>query len=290
VPAGRSWIVPLVLAAGCGDRPQAVAPPEDVHHEGLHNVLAVGDGLLSGSSPEGDAGFDSLQALGVKTVISVDGAPPDVAAARDRGMRYVHIPVGYGGITREQAVLLCKAATELPGPIYVHCHHGKHRGPAACVLIRLARGGWSADEALAFLKSAGTDPRYEGLYANAREFTPPTEAELRACPSIFPERVDVGGLAARMVEIDEVWDRIKKKPEAAEVVQLVEHYRESARLPETERRGARFKSVLADAAAAARDLEGALRTGNDAARKAAFDRSAGLCTSCHREFRDRPRK
>jgi protein tyrosine phosphatase (PTP) superfamily phosphohydrolase (DUF442 family) len=284
VSGRRPWLLLVLCAVGCGDRPQPVAPPEDHPHNGLHNVLSVGDGLFSGSSPEGAAGFDSLRARGVQTIISVDGAPPDGAAARDRGMRYVHVPVGYGGITREQAVLLCKAATELPGPIYVHCHHGKHRGPAACALIRLARGGWSADEAREFLKSAGTDPRYEGLYANARDFTPPTEAELRACPSIFPERVDVGGLAARMVEIDEVWDRIKKQPEAADVVQLIEHYRESARLPNTE------KMRFADAAAAARDLEGALRSGNDAARKAAFDRSAGLCTGCHREFRDRPRK
>ena len=254
------------------------------HPDGLHNVLPVGDGLFSGSSPEGDAGFDSLAALGIKTVISVDGAAPDVAAARARGMRYVHIPVGYGGITREQAVLLCKAAAEFPGPIYIHCHHGKHRGPAASALIRLARGGWSADESVEFLKAAGTDPRYEGLYANVRDFRPPTEEELRACPSVFPERVDVGGLAARMVEIDETWDRIKKQPEAADAVQLVEHYREAARLP-AEDRGARFGSLLADGEAAARDLEQALRSGNDAARIAAFDRSAGLCVSCHASSR-----
>jgi protein tyrosine phosphatase (PTP) superfamily phosphohydrolase (DUF442 family) len=283
VPGGRSWIAILLFTAGCGDR-QPPAPPEAPRDDGLHNVLPVGDGLFSGSSPEGDAGFDSLQSHGIRTIISVDGAPPDVAAARARGMRYVHIPVGYGGITRDQAVLLCKAATDLPGPIYVHCHHGKHRGPAACTLIRLARGGWAAADAVAFLKAAGTDPRYEGLYANARDFPTPTEAELRTCPSNFPERVDVGGLAARMVEIDELWDRIRTKPAVTDVVQLIEQYRECARLSETS------KMPFPHAEAAARDLERALRTPDDASWKAAINRSAGLCTKCHHDFRDRPHR
>ena len=91
-----------------------------------------------------------------------------------------------------------------------------------------------------------------------------------------------------MVEIDEVWDRIKKTPEAGDVVQLIEHYREAARLPETEKRGTKFRAVFSDAETAGRELEGALRSGTDEARKAAVDRSAGLCASCHREFRDRP--
>lgn len=288
MPGPRYWIVPLLVAAGCGQSPRPAEPP--AHVAGLHNLISVGDDLFSGSSPEGDEGFRSLEGLGIKTIISVDGASPDVAAAKAHGLRYVHIPVGYGGLTRDQAVMLCKAATDYPGPVYVHCHHGKHRGPAAVALIRLARGGWSADDALAFLKTAGTDPRYEGLYANVRDFTPPTADELRACPATLPEKVDVGGLAARMVEIDEVWDRLKKQPAAADAVQLVEHYREAIRLPDPLGRGPKFSTLLAEAEAAAGDLERGVRSGNDGARKAAFDRSAGLCVSCHREFRDRPRK
>src|SRR5262245_14950937 len=48
---------------------------------GLHNVYRITDKLFSGSSPEGDEGFRSLQELGIKTVISVDGARPDVGSA-----------------------------------------------------------------------------------------------------------------------------------------------------------------------------------------------------------------
>ncbi|MBU6208995.1 MAG: hypothetical protein KGR22_03710, partial [Planctomycetes bacterium] len=58
---------------------------------GLHNLVAFHDDVWSGSVPEGDAGFDSLTSLGVRTIISVDGALPDLERARARGMRYVHL-------------------------------------------------------------------------------------------------------------------------------------------------------------------------------------------------------
>jgi len=65
---------------------------------GIHNLHLAMPGLWSGSGPEGDAGFASLKKLGVKTVISVDGAKPDIERARRYGMRYVHLPIGYAGV------------------------------------------------------------------------------------------------------------------------------------------------------------------------------------------------
>ncbi len=167
----------------------------------------------------------------------------------------------------------------------MHCHHGKHRGPTAAALIEMDRG-WSAAEATEFLKRAGADPRYEGLYADVTGFRPPSAEELRAAPSTFPEVVDTGGLTARMVEIDEAWDRLKKDRTAiASAVQLVEHYREAARLPEV--RSAAFLKGLAEAEQTAGELESAIRVGDSKARDTLFDRTAAQCASCHRAFRDR---
>src|SRR5438067_12591502 len=64
---------------------------------GLQNVCHLAEKLYSGSAPEGDAGFESLQKLGVKTVLSGDGARPDVERARKHGVRYVERPFGYDG-------------------------------------------------------------------------------------------------------------------------------------------------------------------------------------------------
>ena len=53
---------------------------------GLRNVVAFNRELISGSVPEGAAGFESLVALGIKTIISVDGATPDLARAGAVGL------------------------------------------------------------------------------------------------------------------------------------------------------------------------------------------------------------
>jgi hypothetical protein len=281
-------------SAGCAppapaDEARPAAGPTDM--SGLHNLFRVRDDLWSGSIPEGDAGFASLRDLGIRTVLSVDGMTPDVTRAQAHGLRYVHLPIAYGGVTREQAVRLAKAAAGLRGPIYVHCHHGKHRGPTAAALMCQSRpDGWSAEEAQAFLARAGTDPRYEGLYAAVREFRPPSAEELAAVPADFPEVTGIGGLAARMVEVQDTWDRLTQSPleaRAALAVQLVEHYREAARLPEVRTRPEAFRSSLADAERAARELERAIRSGDGSAGVAVTDRCARQCAACHRDYRDR---
>jgi protein tyrosine phosphatase (PTP) superfamily phosphohydrolase (DUF442 family) len=129
-----STVVLVFLLIGCGRQPAApttqAATPNPDNLPGLHNVHRLSDKLISGSSPDGAVGFQSLKQLGVRTIISVDGAKPDVEAAKQAGLRYVHLPIGYGGVSEEQGLRLARAVHDLPGPIYLHCHHGKHRGPA----------------------------------------------------------------------------------------------------------------------------------------------------------------
>src|SRR5262245_19658660 len=108
----------LVLAfavIGCpgpGPAPPSAPAPADparVEAPGLPNAYRLTDRLYSGGNPEGDAGFASLQQLGVRTVISVDGARPDVERARTYGLRYVHLPIGYDGVPEGQALRLARA-------------------------------------------------------------------------------------------------------------------------------------------------------------------------------------
>jgi hypothetical protein len=64
----------------------------------LPNLVRVHEKVISGGLPEGDAAFQELAALGVKTIISVDGMTPDVGMAAKHGLRYVHLPHGYDGM------------------------------------------------------------------------------------------------------------------------------------------------------------------------------------------------
>lgn len=310
----RSWIVWVLLIclafAGCGrsrvsDPPTLTvfAPISLGDRPGLHNVLQLNERLSSGSGPEGEAGFRSLQTLGIKTVISVDGAKPEVATAGRFGLRYVHLPIGYDRVPRETAVRIARAIHDLPGPVYVHCHHGKHRGPAAAMAaLRCLDENCPASTALEFLRTAGTDPKYKGLYASVETSTVATPLEWEKAGNHFPETVIVPDLVRLMVGIDDRWDRMNliraagwKTPNEHsdidpphEALQLVEHYREASRLVEIRTRSLEFTKLLKEAEQSAGDLERTLRAKPVRAESAevAFARSSNLCAKCHRLFRD----
>jgi hypothetical protein len=303
------------LLSGCSGEgptaPVATAPAAvelgPVRAAGLHNVFRLTDKLCSGSSPDGDEGFQSLQKLGVKTIISVDGMRPDVERAHKFGMRYVHLPIGYDGVPEEQGLKIAKAVGDLPGLVYLHCHHGQHRGPAAAAVARLCLDEHcGVEQALAEMKRAGTDPHYAGLYASPRQLHRPTKEELDRVPDDFPEVAQVGGLAQAMVGIDDHWDWLKQTRAAGwkvppdhpdieparEALMLVEGYREAARLPDVKTRPEELRRWLAEVEANAQDLEKALRQVPPAAdaAEASFKKVSAACTRCHASYRDVPRK
>ena len=275
---------------------------------GIQNVFRITEKLVSGSSPEDEMGFQSLQKLGIKTIISVDGAQPDLKNANKLGMRYVHIPIGYDGVPRESALRMAKAVRDLPGPVYIHCHHGQHRGPASAAVIHLVLDpNCTVDQALAEMKRAGTDPKYKGLYAAPSDMRKVSNINLDAVPSDFPESVKPAAFADVMVHVDEQWDKLKlikaagwQTPKdhadinpAHEALLLVEQFREGARLPTHDARPKDFRDWLQEAQVHAEKLEGILQSGANAkvnadAAEQAFRAVNSSCTRCHARYRDVP--
>jgi hypothetical protein len=230
-----------------------------------------------------------------------------VGAARRHGMTYVHLPIGYDGIPRDKVAALARAVESMPGPVYVHCHHGQHRGPAAVAAIQLCTDpAWDADTAEEWLKAAGTDPKYKGLVSLPRSFTRPTAEEMARVPTELPSVAALADFTRTMVGVDARWDHLtlvkaagwaapKDHPDIDppyEAVQLVELYREAARLTDTPNRGTDFVKLLAEAEAAAAELEQALKAKPvDASRaEQAFTRSSASCTACHSKYRDPPKQ
>jgi hypothetical protein len=293
--------------------PPSVHEQRVTDYQGLHNVVAFHEGVLSGSVPEGDAGFDTLQALGVRTILSVDGALPDVDRARARGMRYVHLPIGYDGFDDARKVELARAVRDLPRPIYIHCHHGKHRSAGATATVAVALGWLSNDAAAARMKVAGTAPGYTGLWQCMAEAAPMTAAVIDAASADFPERTVPGSLVAAMVEIDDVHDRLKRAQKAgwrapanhpdlapladagrlADLYRLLDDDAQLAGVPEAERAVVR-EWLVREGLAAARleqliEAMGVPSNDRDALTTRADASLAMLgasCTTCHRAHRD----
>jgi protein tyrosine phosphatase (PTP) superfamily phosphohydrolase (DUF442 family)/cytochrome c556 len=267
----------------------------------VHNVIPVTDKMISGSAPEGDAGFDMLQEMGVRTIISVDGTEPDVERARARGMRYVHLPVGYHGIDAVRQLELAKAVCDLPGPVYVHCHHGKHRGPAAAASAALLLGDLSPEQGVAFMKKAGTSDHYSGLYTCVREAEPAGEAALAAAPAEFPEVAPMPGFVRAMARAQEAYDHMVeirdagwKTPAAHPDLVLVEEAERLEQLLAGVQQDERvaehptdFEGMLKESWEAGAEMLAAVRAAEPHSELTAGLRRVGeTCKNCHVQYRD----
>lgn len=282
--------------------------PEKIGARHLPNAIRLHEKVISGGQPEGDAGFAELAELGVKTVISVDGATPDVATAKKYGLRYVHLPHGYDGIPEERAGELAKAVRELPGPIYIHCHHGKHRSPAAAAVACVETGLMQPNAALGVLKTAGTSENYRGLYQSAEYARRLDDALLDALEVEFPETSRIPPLAEAMVAVEHTFDHLHEVAAAGwrpiaghpdidpphEALLLREHFTELLRAEEVQQKPERFKQLLAEGEKVASELEDALRAATEPAAadvhalNQKLDVIARNCAACHKEFRDVP--
>lgn len=202
------WLLEAIGSVQAASDPIPVAGAVPVEMRQVHAVFRITPRLYSGAQPEGDAAFDELARMGIRTLVSVDGARPDVVAARRHGFRYVHLPIGYDGISTQRVTQLVKAISELSPPLYIHCHHGQHRGPAAVAVMAMAREGWSPEQALAWMHRAGTSTNYPGLYDVVRQFRCPDYRQVEAVGELAETAV-VSAKVTAMVDIDARWSRLK---------------------------------------------------------------------------------
>jgi hypothetical protein len=307
------WCFPLILITllGCKATHESrhTASSGEFHQvqgAGITNFFQLSRGIYSGAAPEGGEGFDTLRNLGVKTILSVDGSTPQVDLAAKYGLRYVHIPVGYDGITLSNEVMIIKAVKTLPEPVFIHCHHGQHRGPTAAAIICEDLEGWTPHEAEAWLRVAGTSTNYPGLFRTVREFKAPTESELRQAPNKFPSRARTPDLVNTMVQVDEHFDTLKAmqksgfKPlpdhpdatSASESLMLYELFHEAHRTKQGSTRGQKFLLELTQADTNASALHASLeefqRDPSMSPQKAtaAFENLGKNCATCHKTFRN----
>lgn len=201
--SGRPLLDPATASS-----PTAAWPTPDatcaVDHPGLPNLVAFGPGLLSGGVPGGEPAFRMLAAHGVTTIVSVDGAMPDVDEARKRGIATVHLPIGYDDIPDERRLELTRAVRDATraGTVYIHCHHGRHRSAAAAGVVAIGLGWMDRDEARARMRIAGTSVRYDGLHRAVDRAVVVNDEDLDRVGPDFPERHHPADFVEAMVEME----------------------------------------------------------------------------------------
>ncbi|HEY9856191.1 MAG TPA: sulfur transferase domain-containing protein [Stenomitos sp.] len=123
----------------------------------LQKVGKLSESLLRGAQPT-EAGFAELAQQGVKTVINLR---PENNVEKDLveklGMKAVFLPLPpLDAPTHADTLAFLKTALDpANGKVFFHCYHGVDRTGTMAAAVRIARDGWSADQAIAELRSFG---------------------------------------------------------------------------------------------------------------------------------------
>jgi protein tyrosine phosphatase (PTP) superfamily phosphohydrolase (DUF442 family) len=209
IPYRLIWlpiVLILTLLVACSTSPPRESaqtlPPGPIH-----NLHQLSEGMYSGGEPPSSDHYAQLAELGIRTVVSVDAIAPNPELAEPYGIRIVHLPIGYDGIDEQRAIELAAAIETLEHPIYVHCHHGKHRGPAALCVGAIGAGLITNKQANDYMLLTGTSPKYTGLWEAARIAQPLDDPTLASVEEL-PSRAPVSSFVDAMGQLDRLHDRL----------------------------------------------------------------------------------
>jgi protein tyrosine phosphatase (PTP) superfamily phosphohydrolase (DUF442 family) len=141
----------------------------------------VDDNYSRGAEPV-SGGIGSLVDLGVKTIVDLRSKydrTDDIKIAADRvGLRYEWVPMSvWDPPTHEEASHFIEVVTQnSQGPFFVFCTDGLHRTGEMTAIYRVARSGWSVEQALKEMDEIGFNPYYYSLrnyvWDYARKYRP----------------------------------------------------------------------------------------------------------------------
>lgn len=124
--------------------------PFELQGISISNFGVIDGRIFRGAQPK-DGDYASLKAIGVTTIIDLreDAKKDSRATAEAAGLRYVNIPMVDKGTPTEENAAAFLAALDDPANsvVYVHCAGGRHRTGSMVAVYRMARDGWTIDQA-----------------------------------------------------------------------------------------------------------------------------------------------
>ena len=266
--------------------------PLPMEHEHLARLLQISPDIYSGAQPKTDDAFRSLKELGIKTIVSVDAARPNEEAALAEGLRYIHIPIGYDAIPEAASLAYAQLMREVELPVFIHCHHGRQRGPAASAIALRASTGCSSEAALAVLHAAGTSKKYEGLWRDVEAWTP---SVIDAEPVVLSALHELPAFTVKMAGIDRTWDSIKQlREEDWESVSLVpqtqlllQQLQDCAgQIPAEHIQDLKLHRGLEDVVSFAEGLQRAAEALDKDSLEESYSDLRASCNDCHADYRN----
>jgi tyrosine-protein phosphatase SIW14 len=147
--------------SACANAPQIPSsndPAQRLTLDGVENFARIDGVLYRGAQPE-DYAYNELRNVGITIVVDFRHDPAEIAGERRaveaNGMQFVSLPwTSRPGPIRDQVVAFLNLIRENSGKkIFVHCARGADRTGLMVALYRITFDHWSANEALAEMKS-----------------------------------------------------------------------------------------------------------------------------------------
>lgn len=162
----------LLLAAVAVGQEKPAARPETwakkLDKPGLLNLHQVSATLFRGAQPTAE-GMRQLEAMGVKTVISLRAHHSDKDKLAGTKLASVSIPMDTWHPTDKQVVQFLRVATDAKQqPVFVHCQHGADRTGLMCGIYRVAVCGWTKEEAIKEMTQGGFN--FHSTWTNLPKF------------------------------------------------------------------------------------------------------------------------
>ena len=182
----------ITLASGRGSSSANVTPSSGATRARLDERSAevkvtlplfhrLSESYMRGSVPLSGS-IEVLKRLGVKALVdlrSIYDHTQEIGIAVERaGLRYFWLPMSvWNPPTDEEANrFVTVVSDESVGPFYVFCADGLNRTGEMTAIYRIARDGWSVEQALKEMDDAGFNPYYYTLrnyvWTYARKFRP----------------------------------------------------------------------------------------------------------------------
>jgi tyrosine-protein phosphatase SIW14 len=151
------------IAGVCADIPR--------QEKALPRFHEVAPGLYRGGQPKRE-GFDLLKQRGVKTIINLREERDERELVEGLGLKYVYIPLDARDQVSTDDITTFLATVSDPAhqPVFVHCRRGADRTGFMIGLYRIARQGWTAEQAYDEARAIGMRWWYRGLKRQLYEF------------------------------------------------------------------------------------------------------------------------
>lgn len=165
-------LAPLPILSATDEEP-LISKEELARRLDLSNFDKVSDGIFRGSKPsKHDLGV--LSKSGIKTIVNLrmpgKSVRQEEKAARENGMRYVHIPMGFGhpdNKSIEKALeVICDKENQ---PVYVHCLQGSDRTGVIVGAYRRLIDHWSFSKAYKEMHDHHFKPWLTGMKKTVRD-------------------------------------------------------------------------------------------------------------------------